>query len=134
MPWAHSITRLGESKSGRKFLGALLEDRTHFIYTYVWPEKALPDDAIQAVRKGGMTIFEAWKTLAERKILVKGAAVSEIIDSLQILLLSTGKQTLKPIDQVVEYGRLLKTTRTIKSVGMIAPDSIKLDRPFPARP
>ena len=135
VPWAQSITRLGESKPGRKFLDTLLEDQTHFIYTYVWPEKPLPDDAIQGVRKGGMTILEAWKTLAERKILVKGATVSDIIDSLQILLLPKGNQKLlKPIDQVIEYGRLLKTQRTIKSVGVIAPDAIKLERPFSSAP
>jgi hypothetical protein len=66
-PWCQAITRLGESPPGRRYLDALLDDRTHFIHTYVWPQKALPEDGIQAVRKGGMTIFEAWKTLAERK-------------------------------------------------------------------
>lgn len=135
VPWSHAITRLGESPQGRRYLDALLDDRTHFIYSYIWPEKKLSDDATQAVRKGGMSIFEAWKTLAERKILVKGGTVNEIIDSLRILLLPTGKHTLlKPIDQVVEYGRLLKTTRTIKSVGVIAPDSIRTERHFASEP
>jgi hypothetical protein len=119
VPWCHAITRLGESPPGRQYLDALLENKTHFIYTYVWPENALPADAVQAVRKSGMTIFEAWKTLAERKILVKGGTVHEIIASLQILLVPTGKRTL---------------TRTIKSVGMIAPDSVETVRHFASEP
>jgi hypothetical protein len=134
VPWCQSITRLGESRPGRMYLDALLDDRTHFIHTYVWPQKALPDDAIQAVRKGGMTIFEAWKTLAERKILVKAGTVDDLIASLQILLLPTGKQVLTPVDQVVEYGRLLGTSRKIKEVGMIAPDAVEIARPFATAP
>ncbi|MDP2334500.1 MAG: hypothetical protein Q8M19_27800 [Reyranella sp.] len=133
-PWCQSITRLGESPPGRRYLDSLLDDRTHFIHTYVWPQKGLPEDGVQAVRKGGMTIFEAWKTLAERKILVKAGAVDELVASLRILLVPTGKQVLKPIDQVVEYGNLLRTTRTIKAVGIVAPEAIKPARPFATAP
>lgn len=141
VPWAHSITRLAESKPGRKFLDAILDDRTHFVHTYLWPKKALPDDGIQAVRKGGMTIFEAWKEFANRNVLAKGGTVSEIIDSLEILLLPTGKKNvIKSIEQVDLYRRLLRTQGTIKSVRMIAPPpgitatDFKLDSPFSRAP
>lgn len=125
VPWCHSIARLNESPPGRQYLDALLDDKTHFIHTYVWPEKKPSNDAIQAVRKGGMTVLEAWKTLAERKILVRGGAAKEIIESLEILLLPTGTLTLKPIDQVAMYHRLRKTTRAIKPVQLIVPDVSK---------
>ena len=132
--WCQSITRLGESPPGRHYLDALLNDRTHFIHTYIWPQKKLPEDGVQAVRKGGMTIFEAWKTLAERKILAKGAKVGELVSTLEVLLLPTGKQLVKPIDQVVHYGNMLRTQETIRAVGVISPDGIKPARPFAAAP
>ena len=118
--WCQSITRLGESPPGRHYLDALLNDRTHFIHTYIWPQKKLPEDGVQAVRKGGMTIFEAWKTLAERKILAKGAKVGELVTTLQVLLLPTGKQ-------LVNRSTRSSTTatcsdkKTIQTMGVIAP-------------
>lgn len=77
VPWAHAITRMDESPPGRKYLDRLLKDQKHFFNKYLWLSNDPTDDAIQAIRKSGMTVFEAWKTIAERKIVTADVEIAE---------------------------------------------------------
>src|SRR5262249_1091380 len=122
VPWCHSISRLGESPPGRKYLSDLLQDKTHFIHQYVWPSNNLSDDQIQAVRKGGMTVLEAWEALAETRILVQGGNyIDDVVDSLRKLkqLKQTEKLTTQSIRDIVAIDRKIKATQLIAPTGSV---------------
>jgi hypothetical protein len=86
LPWCASITRLPESPPGREYLQRLLNDKGHFVHKYVIPETDVSDDVFQFVRKSGLTILEAWKTLTEVEVLFnEGDVVNRTLDRLRRL-------------------------------------------------
>lgn len=86
LPWCHAITRLPEVAAGREYLVRLLAAKDHFVHDYVWPKVDITDDAFQFVRKSGLTILEAWKTIAEAQVLLKeGDFVNETLTTLRRL-------------------------------------------------
>lgn len=115
VPWCHAITRLNESPAGRIYVLGLLDDKSHFVHTYVWPKAELPtDDIEQAVRKGGLTLLEGWKTIAEARILQSsGNYAEETLATLRRLrrqrveLLNVKLSSMHTIKEVVERRREL---------------------------
>ncbi len=121
VPWCHCITRLNESPAGRLYVLGLLDDKSHFVHTFVWPKEELPrDDIVQAVRKSGLTLLEGWKTIAEARILQKaGDYVTETVDTLKRLrrarvALLDIKLSVDAIKVVVEAKREIR--QTIKGI------------------
>jgi hypothetical protein len=127
VPWCHIITRLFESPTGRQHLAALLDDKDHFVHKFVWPQQPLSDDAVQAVRKGGMTVFEAWAGLVETRVFIKGTNfVPEIVESLRNLRQLAKAQTLT----TTSLKRINTLNRSITAVQLIDPGPVKEVRPF----
>jgi hypothetical protein len=132
VPWCHAITRLGESPPGRKFIAGLLDDKDHFVHTFVWPEEELSEEKFQAVRKGGMTVIEGFKTFVEiRAHLAHGGDhVAEIYEKLQRLRrekfeLLSERLTVKSIQKGAKLEREIRAT-VIKSEGHAAETAEKV--------
>jgi hypothetical protein len=128
VPWCHVLTRLFEAPVGRAYLSSLLDAKGHFLHTFVWPQQALSDDAIQAVRKGGMTVFEAWAALVEARVLVKGGDyLPEVVTSLRHLrrLAQAEKLTTQSLK------RITAIDRTIRAVQLIDPGQVQAGQHFP---
>jgi hypothetical protein len=123
VPWCHCITRLNESPAGRLYVLGLLDDKSHFVHTYVWPKEDLPtDDIVQSVRKGGLTLLEGWKTIAEARILQKsGDYVEETLATLkrlrrarvELLDIKLSREAIKTI--VAEKRRINETIKGINA-------------------
>jgi hypothetical protein len=129
VPWCHVLNRLFETPIGRTFLAGLLEDKNHFVHTFVWPQKGLSNDDFQAVRKSGMTIFEAWAELAATRVLIKGGDyVPEVVESLRHLrrLKQAEKLTTQSVKEIVAIDR------TITAVKLIDPGPVETVHHFPA--
>jgi hypothetical protein len=129
VPWCHLLTRLFEAPIGRAYLAGLLEDKKHFVHTFVWPQKEVSNEAFQAIRKGGMTIFEAWAALVETRILIKGGDyVPEIVTSLRLM------RRLKPAEKlsIKFFKELVAIDRTIEAVKLIDPGPVETVRHFAA--
>ena len=124
VPWCHAITRLCEAPAGRKYLLSLLDDKTHFLHTYVWPAGPVSEDAIQTIRKGGMTVLEAWKTVAEARVLLKPAAyatnVAEVVETLRELRRSKlrGKLTPQALKDIVDVNGKIKATMLLEAAAV----------------
>jgi hypothetical protein len=131
VPWCHVVTRLFEAPIGRTYLAGLLDDKSHFIHTFVWPQKKLTDDeVVQAVRKGGMAIVEAWAEFAATRVLIKGGDyVPEVVESLRNLLRL--KQAQKLTAQSLK--EITAIDRTISAVKLIDPGPVETVHHFPAR-
>lgn len=117
VPWCHAITRLFDSPRGRDYLTQVLNDKKHFVHTYVWPQKELSGDAQQAVRKGGMTVIEAWGEFAGVRVSISGTnALPQITQSLRRV------RSLKPDEKVSTWYKEVKAAdRTIKATQLIDP-------------
>ncbi|HWL95471.1 MAG TPA: hypothetical protein VNT79_18275 [Phycisphaerae bacterium] len=104
VPWCRAITRLSESPVGRKYLNLVVDTKNHFVHDVILPEKEFAPDApeYQAVRKGGMTILEGWKSLVEARILkYKPTELAELaqktLGNLQRKLIWRGKYSFPPM-------------------------------------
>lgn len=131
VPWCHAVTRLGETPPGRNYLVKLLDDKTHFIHTYVWPKDELSDDQFQSIRKGGMTVLEAWQTFAEARILIQGGNyVDDVVESLRKLrrFKQGQKLTTTSIKEIVAIDKTIKATK------LIDPGPVETVRNFGSEP
>lgn len=130
VPWCHAVTRLCETVPGREYLLGVLGDPAHFAKIYVWPEKEPPENAIQAIRKGGMTLLEAWKTFAEARVLVKGgdyvAYVTDTVSSLRKLRRYKLNEKLTPQSIKEAVG----IDKKIKATFLLDPDDFKPQHHF----
>jgi hypothetical protein len=125
VPWCHVLTRLFEAPVGRTYLASLLDDKGHFVHTYVWPQKKLSPDTFQAVRKGGMAIFEAWAAIVETRVLIKGGdSVGEVVTSLRHLrglalaekLTTDSLKRIKGINRTIRAVELITTRVPVEPV------------------
>jgi hypothetical protein len=130
VPWCHAVTRLCETPTGRTYLLSVLDEPAHFARTYVWPDKELSDDAFQAVRKGGMTVLEAYKSFAEARILLKeGDYVKYVVESVtRLRYLQRYKLAEKLTAQTIKEG--VDLNRQIKETFAIDPDTYKAKTHF----
>ncbi|MGC4093001.1 MAG: hypothetical protein QM756_34965 [Polyangiaceae bacterium] len=116
--WCHALKRLNESLPGRNYVTSLLKDDKHFVRTYVWPSKDLSNDQFQAVRKGGLSVLDAWGVLAEAHVLTHlstdvSADVVTTLRRLRRWKVDTSKFTAKHVQEIAGLDRTIRATKLI---------------------
>lgn len=94
---SQSVHRLVESTAGKALLGRWIIDETHWIYTYVLPQRPVAENVFQVGRKAGAALASLWADVGVPYATFKAKEAEEIAKA---LLLGWSNITRIPGDEM----------------------------------